>query len=92
MISVRPESGLDRNEVTKYIESKNVQTRLLFSGNIVKQPCFNEIRGTEAYRVVGDLKNSDYVVSNTFWVGVYPGMTDTMIDYMAEVIKEAVNK
>ena len=92
LISVRPESGLDRNEVTKYIESKNVQTRLLFSGNIVKQPCFDEIRETEAYRVVGDLKNSDYVVSNTFWVGVYPGMTDTMIDYMAEVIKEAVNK
>lgn len=92
LISVRPESGLDRNEVTKYIESKNVQTRLLFSGNIVKQPCFNEIRGTEAYRVVGDLKNSDYVVSNTFWVGVYPGMTDTMIDYMAQVIGEAVSK
>ena len=92
LISVKPESGLDRNEVTKYIESKNVQTRLLFSGNIVKQPCFGEIRGTEAYRVVGDLKNSDYVVSNTFWVGVYPGMTDTMIDYMAQVIKEAVNR
>lgn len=90
LISVRPETGLDRNEVTKYIESKNVQTRLLFSGNIVKQPCFNEIRDTDAYRVVGELKNSDYVVSNTFWVGVYPGMTDAMVDYMAEVIKEAV--
>ena len=90
LISVRPEAGLDRNEVTKYIESKNVQTRLLFSGNIVKQPCFNEIRGTEAYRVIGDLHNSDFVVSHTFWVGVYPGMTDAMIDYMAQVIKEAV--
>lgn len=90
LISVRPETGLDRNEVTKYIESKNVQTRLLFSGNIVKQPCFNEIRGTEAYRVVGTLENSDFITSNTFWVGVYPGMTDVMIDYMAEVIKEAV--
>ena len=90
LISVRPEAGLNRNAVTKYIESKNVQTRLLFSGNIVKQPCFGEIRGTEAYRVIGDLKNSDYVVSNTFWVGVYPGMTDAMIDYMAQVIKEAI--
>lgn len=90
LISVRPETGLNRNEVTKYIESKNVQTRLLFSGNIIKQPCFNEIRGTDAYRVVGDLENSDFVVNNTFWVGVYPGMTDTMIDYMAQVIKEAV--
>ncbi len=92
LISVRPEAGLNRNEVTKYIESKNVQTRLLFSGNIIKQPCFNEIRGTDAYRVVGSMENSDFVVNNTFWVGVYPGMTDVMIDYMAQVIKEAVGK
>ena len=92
LISVRPETGLKRNDVTKYIESKNVQTRLLFSGNIVKQPCFDEIRDSEVYRIVGNLENSDFVVSNTFWVGVYPGMTDTMIDYMAEVIKEAVNQ
>lgn len=92
LISVRPETGLNRNDVTKYIESKNVQTRLLFSGNIIKQPCFNEIRGTDAYRVVGNLENSDFVVNNTFWVGVYPGMTDAMIDYMAQVIKEAVCK
>lgn len=90
LISVRPETGLNRNDVTMYIESKNVQTRLLFSGNIIKQPCFNEIRGTDAYRVVGNLENSDFVVNNTFWVGVYPGMTDAMIDYMAQVIKEAV--
>lgn len=90
LISVKPEAGLDRNEVTKYIESKNVQTRLLFSGNIVKQPCFNEIRDTEAYRVVGELEVSDFVVSNAFWVGVYPGMTDVMVDYMAQVIHEAV--
>ena len=92
LISVRPETGLNRNDVTKYIESKNVQTRLLFSGNIIKQPCFNEIRGTDAYRVVGNLENSDFVVNNTFWVGVYPGMTDAMIDYMAHVIKEAVGE
>lgn len=90
LISVRPETGLKRNDVIKYIESKNVQTRLLFSGNIVKQPCFNEIRETDDYRVVGNLENSDFVVNNTFWVGVYPGMTDEMIDYMAQVIKEAV--
>ena len=92
LISVRPETGLNRNDVTKYIESKNVQTRLLFSGNIIKQPCFNEIRDTDAYRVVGNLDNSEFVVNNTFWVGVYPGMTDAMIDYMAQVIKEAVNR
>ncbi|MDO4219341.1 MAG: lipopolysaccharide biosynthesis protein RfbH [Synergistaceae bacterium] len=93
LISVRPETGLDRNEVTRYIESKNVQTRLLFSGNIIKQPCFNEIRNTDtSYRVIGNLEISDFVVNNSFWVGVYPGMTDAMVDYMAEVIKEAVTK
>ena len=92
LISVRPETGLDRNEVTKYIEGKNVQTRLLFSGNIVKQPCFDQIRDKDAYRVVGDLATSEFVMNNTFWVGVYPGMTDAMIDYMAQVIKEAVGK
>jgi len=92
LISLRPESGLNRNDVINYIESHNIQTRLLFSGNIIKQPCFDEIRGTSAYRVVGNLKQTDFIMSNTFWVGVYPGMTDEMIDYMAQIIKEAVRK
>ena len=90
LISVRPESGLDRNKVTRYIEEHNVQTRLLFSGNLIKHPCFDQIRGTDAYRVVGDLTVTDFIMNNTFWVGVYPGMTDEMIDHMAKVIIEAV--
>lgn len=90
LISVRPESGLDRNAVTRYIESKNVQTRLLFSGNLIKHPCFDSIRGTNAYRVAGTLENTDFIMNNAFWVGVYPGMTDEMIDYMAKIILEAV--
>ena len=92
LLSVRPESGLDRNRVTRFIEEHNVQTRLLFSGNLIKHPCFDQIRGTAAYRVVGDLIVTDFVMNNSFWVGVYPGMTDEMVDYMAEVITEAVNK
>jgi len=91
MISIRPESGLDRNSITKYIEGHNVQTRLLFSGNLIKHPCFDQIRNTDSYRVVGDLKNTDFVMNNSFWIGVYPGMTDAMIDYMVQVIIEAVN-
>ena len=90
LISLKPETGLDRNAVTRYIESKNIQTRLLFSGNLIKHPCFDEIRGTDAYRVVGDLTNTDFIMNHTFWVGVYPGMTDEMMDYMARVICEAV--
>ena len=91
LISVKPESGLNRNDVTRYIESKNVQTRLLFSGNLIKHPCFDQIRGTEAYRVAGGLEVTDYIMEHTFWVGVYPGMTNDMIDYMARVIVEAVS-
>jgi len=92
LISVKPESGVKRNDVTKYIEEHNVQTRLLFSGNLIKHPCFDQIRNSDAYRVVGNLENTEYIMNNTFWVGVYPGMTDDMIDYMAQVIIEAVSK
>lgn len=90
IVSVRPESGLTRNQVTKYVEDHNIQTRLLFSGNLIKHPCFDQIRDTDAYRVVGDLEQTDYIMNNSFWVGVYPGMTDEKTDYMAQIIKEAV--
>lgn len=89
VISVRPESGKTRNEVTRFIEEHNIQTRLLFSGNLIKHPCFDSIRGTVAYRVIGELTGTDYVMNHTFWVGVYPGMTDEMTDYVAQVIIEA---
>lgn len=90
LISIKPESGLKRNEVIRYIEEHNIQTRLLFSGNLIKHPCFDPIRGTDAYRAVGDLVNTEFIMNNTFWVGVYPGMTDEMIDYMGTVIRDAV--
>lgn len=92
LISIRPESGLRRNDVTGYIENHNMQTRLLFSGNLIKHPCFDQIRGTAAYRVAGSLEMTDYIMNNSFWVGVYPGMTDEMIDYMAEIIIRAVSQ
>ena len=83
---------LSRNSITKYVEEKNVQTRLLFSGDLIKHPCFDQIRGTSAYRVVGDLTVTDFIMNNTFWVGVYPGMTDEMIDYMAKTICDALDQ
>ncbi len=91
LLSIRPGSGLSRNKITRYIENHNIQTRLLFSGNLIKHPCFDQIRGTEAYRVVGNLEATDFIMDNTFWVGVYPAMTDEMIDYMAKVIMEAAD-
>ncbi len=92
LISIKPETGLKRKNVISYIEGKNIQTRLLFSGNIIKHPCFDYIRNTDAYRVVGDLKETDFIMNNTFWVGVYPGMTNKMLDYMAKTIIEAVRQ
>ena len=91
LVSIKPESGLDRNAVTQYIEKHNIQTRLLFSGNITLHPCFDSIRDTDAYRISGDLCETEFIMKNTFWVGVYPGMTDEMIDYMAKVILEAID-
>ena len=84
--------GVNREQVVPYIESKGVQTRMLFAGNIIKHPCFDEMRAKNSgYRVVGELQNTDRIMRDTFWVGVYPGMTDEMIDYMAKTIREAVS-
>ena len=83
--------SVDRNHVVPFIEGKGVQTRMLFAGNLIKHPCFDQLRKSgQGYRVVGDLANTDLIMNHTFWVGVYPGMTDEMIDYMASVIIEAV--
>ncbi len=84
--------GVNRNKVVEYIEKNNVQTRMLFAGNLIKHPCFNEMRKfNKGYRMIGDLKNTDKIMNDSFWVGVYPGMTDEMLDYMAKVIIKAVS-
>lgn len=84
-------AGVDRNKVVPYIEAHGVQTRMLFSGNIIKHPCFDQMRSLgEGYRVVGDLTNTDRIMNQSFWVGVYPGMTEEKLAYMAKIIKEAV--
>ena len=85
MITVK---DVDKSDLVQYLEDKGVQTRMLFAGNILKQPCFDEIRNDNTkYRVVGDLKTTDEIMNNTFWIGVYPGMTDDKLDYMIETIK-----
>lgn len=83
--------GVDRNAVVQYLESKNIQTRMLFAGNLVKHPCFDAMRASkEGYRIVGELKNTDRIMQDTFWVGVYPGMTDEIIKVMCLEIREAL--
>lgn len=84
------EEGI-RNKIVNYLENKKIQTRMLFSGNIIKHPCFDSIRNDKSsYRVVGELKNTDFIMNNTFWIGVYPGMDDLKIEYMIRSIKEAI--
>ncbi len=84
--------GIDREKIVPYIENHGVQTRMLFAGNLTKHPCFDEMRKTgEGYRIVGELTNTDKIMEHTFWVGVYPGMTDEMLHYMANTIIDAVN-
>lgn len=83
--------GIDRNNVVQYVENKGIQTRMLFAGNLIKHPCFDGMRiSGSGYRVAGELVNTDRIMKDTFWVGVYPGMTDEIIDYMAKIIHEAL--
>ena len=85
--------GVDRNKMVSFLEERGIQTRMLFAGNLVKHPCFDQMRKEQGgYRVVGNLENTDRIMRDTFWVGVYPGMTDEMIDDMSQVISDAVNK
>ena len=80
--------GVDRNALVQYIEDKGVQTRMLFAGNLTKHPCFDEMRAEgKGYRIVGDLTNTDRIMNESFWVGLYPGMSEKKIDYMVKVIR-----
>ena len=83
--------GVQRERVVRYLEEHGIQTRMLFAGNLIKHPCFDELRRTGAgYRVVGSLEHTDRIMKDTFWVGVYPGMTDEKLEYMIKIIREAV--
>lgn len=87
------QEGVDCVKVVKYMESHNIQTRRLFSGNLVKHPCFDSLRAAgTGYRVVGSLDNTDKIMRDSFWIGVYPGMTDEKIDYMIQTLKDALEQ
>jgi CDP-4-dehydro-6-deoxyglucose reductase, E1 len=79
-ITVRPDAGFTRAELVAHLESKGIETRMIFAGNLLRQPAYRSIER----RVVGELKNTDLVMTHTFFVGVYPGLTDRMIDYVIE--------
>jgi len=83
-LAVRPEVPFTRNQVVEYLEERKVATRLLFGGNLVCQPAYRDIK----HRKIGDLRNSDFVMNQVFWVGVYPGLTKPMLDYMIKTFKD----
>lgn len=83
--------NVEREKIVRYLEEKGIQTRMLFAGNLIKHPCFDQMRASrQGYRVAGSLENTDRIMKDSFWIGLYPGMTDEKIDYMVECIKKAV--
>ena len=91
ILTVKNEAGFKRQDVVQYLEKHNIQTRMLFAGNIIRHPCFNNMRkNKQGYRAVGDLENTDTIMNQTFWLGVYPGMTCEMLDFMIATIQEFI--
>ncbi|GAB7027045.1 lipopolysaccharide biosynthesis protein RfbH [Geotalea toluenoxydans] len=88
LLTVREQARFSRDEIVNHLEMKGIQTRMLFAGNLIKHPCFDGMRSSgKGYRVVGSLENTDRIMRDTFWVGVYPGMTEDMIGYMSDTIR-----
>lgn len=93
LISVKEDAGFTRNDLAQYLESRKIQTRNLFAGNLLKHPAFDSMRKEgKGFRTVGDLSQTDYVMNNTLWIGVYPGMTPEMLQYMITTLKDFVSK
>ncbi|MCR5030668.1 MAG: lipopolysaccharide biosynthesis protein RfbH [Selenomonadaceae bacterium] len=85
-------NGLERSKVVRYLEEHGVQTRMLFAGNLTRHPCFNEMRTASCgYHKIGNLEQTDRIMNDTFWIGVYPGMTEEKLDYMNQILHKAVN-
>ncbi|MCB0328005.1 MAG: lipopolysaccharide biosynthesis protein RfbH [Bdellovibrionales bacterium] len=92
LLSVRDGVGFARNEITSFLEERKIQTRNLFAGNLLRQPVFDEMRATgTGYRVIGDLRNSDFIMTNSFWLGVYPGLSEEKIEYMVQSVRDFVD-
>lgn len=92
LIILTEKASFDRNDLVKHLESRNIQTRNLFAGNLTKHPCFESLIEGIDYRIIGDLANTDYIMNRAFWIGLYPGMCDAKLDYMITEIKKFVKK
>jgi CDP-6-deoxy-D-xylo-4-hexulose-3-dehydrase len=86
LLTIRDGVKISRREITAKLEEKKVGSRLLFAGNLTKQPAF----ANSNFRISGDLSNTDKVMENSFWIGVWPGLTETHFDYMVDCIKDVI--
>ena len=88
LMTVQPDAGFTRNDLAKHLESANIQTRNLFAGNIIRHPCFETMREGTDYRVAGSLANTDTIMNSSLWIGLYPGMGESRLDYMVDAIRK----
>lgn len=91
MFTVKEDAGFSRNEIVEYLEKHNIQTRMLFAGNLLRQPCFDQMRNEgegSGFRIACELNNTDRVMNNTFWVGVYPGLSENEVNYIIGMIRK----
>ncbi|HNS56750.1 MAG TPA: DegT/DnrJ/EryC1/StrS family aminotransferase, partial [Smithellaceae bacterium] len=86
-IAVRPEAPFTRNDLIRHLDQARIDTRLLFGGNLTRQPAFRDV----PHRRIGDLKNSDFVMNQVFWIGVYPGLSREMLEYVIDIMKNFVS-
>jgi dTDP-4-dehydro-2,6-dideoxy-D-glucose 3-dehydratase len=87
-ITVRPDSGFGRYDLIRHLDDRKIATRQIFAGNLLRQPAYKDI----PHRVVGDLTNTDIVAENSFWLGVYPGLSSEMLDYVIENVRDFVEQ
>ena len=87
LLTLRDGVKFKRNDIVTYLEEKNIQTRNLFAGNLTRHPCFSPLKEGKDYRIAGELKNTDKIMRDSFWLGLYPGMTEGMIKHMTDQIK-----
>ena len=87
-ITIRENKYFNRKDLVIWLESNKIMTRMLFAGNILRQPAYNNIK----CKISGKLTNSDYIMNNTFFIGIYPGLTEEMLNFITSKIKEFINK
>jgi len=92
LITLKENVPFKRNDIVEFLEKKGIQTRNLFAGNITKHPCFESLAEGEDYKIVGDLKNTDRIMNDSFWLGVYPGMSVEKLDFAVGKITEFLER